>query len=103
MRTFSRVMYTRGGRSSFGARWVLLCVSHSRYAALMTDNMTLGSWLSHSVVAHAVSTSGRPEGPYVVLEECVVCMCAMYCASLRAFRLHPQARETTRGSATPTK
>eukprot|EP00662_Eupelagonemidae_sp_cell21_P016945 gene16945-11139_t len=37
--------------------------THHMYAAMMSDNLTLSSWLSHSVVAHAVSTSG-PAGPY---------------------------------------
>lgn len=38
--------------------------SYHMYAAMMRDDLPLSSWLSHSVVVHAVSTSGRPEGPY---------------------------------------
>ena len=37
--------------------------SYHMYAAMMKNNGTLSTWLSESVVAHAVSTSGRPEGP----------------------------------------
>jgi hypothetical protein len=34
------------------------------YAAMMTDNTTLQSWLTNSVVLHAVAPAGHPEGPY---------------------------------------
>jgi len=37
--------------------------THHMYAAMMSGNGTLSTWLSQSVVAHAVSTSG-PQGPY---------------------------------------
>lgn len=38
--------------------------SYHMYAAMMKHNESLTSWLSNSVVAHAVSTSGLPHGPF---------------------------------------
>eukprot|EP00038_Savillea_parva_P008795 m.179234 g.179234 ORF g.179234 m.179234 type:complete len:458 (-) comp14715_c0_seq1:59-1432(-) len=38
--------------------------SHHMFAAMMSGNGTLGTWLSQSVVAHAVSKTG-PQGPYI--------------------------------------
>jgi len=37
--------------------------THHMYVAMMSNNLTLSSWLSRSVVAHAVSVSG-PAGPF---------------------------------------
>ena len=38
--------------------------SYHMFAAMMTANQTLQSWLTNSVVLHATAPSGRPQGPY---------------------------------------
>jgi len=38
--------------------------TYHMYAAMMSDNAPLSGWLHKSVVGHAVSKTGLPEGPY---------------------------------------